>query len=53
MESTNDEENQRKSLSTRESRALSRLASENRQVISISDIADVLNIQRKSANDMA
>jgi len=53
MESTNDEENQRKSLSTRESQALSRLASENRQVISISDIAGVLDIQRKSAKDMA
>ncbi len=53
MESTNDEETQRKSLSTRESRALSRLASENRQVISSSDIADALDIPRKSAKDMA
>ena len=53
MESTNEEETQRKSLSTRESQALSRLASENRQVISISDIADALDIPRKSAKDMA
>ena len=53
MESTIDEETQRKSLSTRESQALSRLASENRQVITSSDIADVLDIPRKSAKDMA
>jgi len=53
METTNGEETQRKSLSTRESRALSRLASENRQVITICDIADVLDIPRKSAKDMA
>jgi predicted transcriptional regulator of viral defense system len=53
MESTNDEEIQRKSLSTRESQALSRLASENQQVITINDIADVLDIPRKSAKDMA
>jgi len=49
----NNEETQRKSLSTRESQALSRLASENRQVISISDIVDVLDISRKPAKDMA
>jgi len=53
MGSTNDKETQRKSLSTRESQALSRLASENQQVITISDIADVLDISRKSAKDMA
>jgi len=53
MESTNNEEVQRKSLSTRESQALSRLASESRQIITISDIADVLDIPRKSAKDMA
>ena len=53
MESTSKEENQRKSLSTRESQALSRLASENRQIITISDIAEVLDIPRKSAKDMA
>ena len=53
MKSTNDEEIQRKSLSTHESQVLSRLASENRQVISVSDIADALDIPRKSAKDMA
>ena len=53
MDSINGEETQRKSLSTRESQALSRLASENRQVITISDIADVLDISRKSAKDLA
>lgn len=53
MEPTNDEETQRKSLSTRESQALSRLASESQQIITISDIADVLDIPRKSAKDMA
>jgi predicted transcriptional regulator of viral defense system len=53
MGSTNEEETQRKSLSTRESQALSRLASEGRQIITISDIADVLDIPRKSAKDMA
>ena len=53
MGSTNGVEIQRKSLSTREAQALSRLASENRQVISISDIADALDIPRKSAKDMA
>lgn len=37
----------------REAQALSRLASENREIISISDIADVLDIPRKSAKDMA
>ncbi|MBP1988094.1 type IV toxin-antitoxin system AbiEi family antitoxin domain-containing protein [Halolamina salifodinae] len=52
MEPTNEEEIQRKSLSTRESQALSRLASEGQQVITISDIADVLDIPRKSAKDM-
>jgi predicted transcriptional regulator of viral defense system len=52
MGSTNDEETQRKSLSTRESRALSRLASESRQIITSSDIVDVLDIPRKSAKDM-
>jgi predicted transcriptional regulator of viral defense system len=53
MGSTNGEKTQRKSLSTRESQALSRLASENRQVITSSDIADVLDISQKSAKDMA
>ncbi|CDK40143.1 MULTISPECIES: type IV toxin-antitoxin system AbiEi family antitoxin [unclassified Halorubrum] len=53
MEPTNEEENQRKSLSTRESRALSRLASEDRQIITINDLVDVLDIPRKSAKDMA
>lgn len=53
MGPTNDEGIQRKSLSTRESQALSRLASESRQIITISDIADVLDISRKSAKDMA
>jgi len=53
MESTNDEEIQRKSLSTRESQALSWLASEGRQIITSSDIEDVLDIPRKSAKDMA
>jgi len=53
MESINNEEVQRKSLSTRESQVLSRLAGENRQVITITDIADALDIPRKSAKDMA
>jgi len=53
MGSTNEKETQRKSLSTRESQALSRLASESRQIISIGDIAGVLDISRKSAKDMA
>ena len=53
MKSTNNKEAQRKSLSTRESQVLSRLASENRQVITIGDIADALGISRKSAKDMA
>ena len=53
MEPTNEKENQRKSLSTRESQALSRLASESRQIITIGDIAEVLDISRKSAKDMA
>jgi len=53
MESTNQEETRRKSLSTRESQTLSRLASENRQVITVGDIADVLDISRRSAKDMA
>jgi len=53
MESTNDDGVQRKSLSARESQALSRLASEGQQIITSSDIADVLDISRKSATDMA
>lgn len=53
MESTNEETIQRRSLSTRESQALSRLASEGNQVITIDDIADVLDIPRKPAKDMA
>jgi predicted transcriptional regulator of viral defense system len=53
MKSTNNKGIQRKSLSTRESQALSRLASESRQIITSSDIADVLDIPRKSAKDMA
>jgi predicted transcriptional regulator of viral defense system len=52
MVPTNEEETRRKSLSTRESQALSRLASEGQQVITIGDIADVLDIPRKSAKDM-
>jgi len=53
MGSTNEEESQRKSLSTCESQALSRLATENQQIITSSDIADALDIPRKSAKDMA
>ena len=53
MEPTNEEDTRRKSLSTRESQALSRLASEGQQIITIGDIADVLDIPRKSAKDMA
>ena len=53
MESTNGEKTQRKGLSTREAQVLSGLASENREIISISDLADVLDIPRKSAKDMA
>jgi len=53
MSSTNDDRTQRKSLSTRESRALSRLASEDRQIITISDIEAVLDIPRTAAKDMA
>jgi predicted transcriptional regulator of viral defense system len=53
MKSTNGEKTQRKGLSTREAQVLSRLASENREIISISDLADVLDIPRKSAKDMA
>ncbi|WP_042662298.1 type IV toxin-antitoxin system AbiEi family antitoxin [Haloferax sp. ATB1] len=53
MAPTSEEKTQRKSLSTRESQVLSRLASENRQVISIGDIANALDIPRKSAKDMA
>lgn len=53
MGPTNEEEMRRKSLSTRESQALSRLASESRRIITIGDIADVLDIPRKSAKDMA
>jgi predicted transcriptional regulator of viral defense system len=53
MEPTNEEGTQRKSLSTRESQALSRLASEGRQIVTIGDLADVLDIHRKSAKDIA
>ncbi|RQG92836.1 transcriptional regulator [Natrarchaeobius halalkaliphilus] len=53
MSPTNEPEIQRKSLSTRESRTLSRLASEGRQIITIDDIEDTLDIPRKSAKDMA
>ena len=53
MDSINKKETQRKSLSTRESRALSRLAGENRQVITSGDLADAVDISRKSATDMA
>ena len=49
----NKSETQRKSLSTRESRALSQLASEGRQIITIDDIEDTLDSSRKSATDMA
>ena len=52
MKSTNEDRTQRRSLSTRESRALSRLAGENRRIITISDITDVLDVPRKSATDM-
>nr|WP_238987664.1 type IV toxin-antitoxin system AbiEi family antitoxin domain-containing protein [Halobellus captivus] len=53
MGSINESETQRKSLSTRESQALSRLASEGRQVITVGDVEDTLEISRKSAKDMA
>ena len=53
MRSTNEQETQRKSLSTRESQVLSRLANKSRQIITISDIAEVLDIPQKSAKDMA
>jgi len=53
MESTNNKGTQRKGLSTRESQALSRLASEGRQIITSSDIADAIGIPQKSAKDMA
>lgn len=53
MRPTNESETQRKSLSTRESQALSRLASEGRQVVTIGDIEDTLVIFRKSARDTA
>jgi len=53
MESTNEKEARRKSLSTRESQTLSRLASENRRIITIGDIAEALDISRRSAKDMA
>ena len=49
----NKKESTRKSLSTRESRVLSRLASEGREIITISDIAAALDIPQKSAKDMA
>lgn len=53
MGSTNESETQRKSLSTRESQALSRLSSEGRQVITVDDIEGTLDISRRSAKDMA
>mgnify|MGYP002762684942 FL=1 len=53
MASINENESTRKSLSTRESQVLSRLAGESRQIISISDIAEALDIPRTSAKDMA
>ena len=53
METTNEKETQRKGLSARESQALSRLASESRRIIGIGDIAEALDIPRKSAKDMA
>lgn len=53
MKSTNQKESIRKGLSTRESRVLSRLASEGREIITISDIAAALDIPPKSAKDMA
>jgi len=52
MGSTDESETQRKSLSTRESQALSRLASEGRQVITIGDVENTLESSRKSAKDM-
>ncbi len=53
MSPINETETQRKSLSTRESRTLSRLASEERHIVTIDDIEDALDISRKSAKDMA
>ena len=53
MGPTTENETQRKGLSTRESQALSRLASESRQIITISDITEALDIPRKSAKDVA
>lgn len=53
MGPTNEGEDRRKSLSTRESQALSRLASKGRQIITISDLEETLDITRTSAKDMA
>lgn len=53
MDSTNGEDIQRRSLSTRESRALSRLASDGRQILTIDDIEAVLDSPRTVAKDMA
>ncbi len=53
MSSKSEDKVQRKSLSTRESQALSRLASEGREIISIDTIENTLEIPRKSASDMA
>jgi predicted transcriptional regulator of viral defense system len=53
MGPTNESETQRKSLSTRESQALSRLAGEGRQVVTIGDIGSALDISRRVAKDMA
>lgn len=49
----NETNNQRKSLSTRESRALSRLSNQGRRIVTIDDLQETLPISRKSAKDMA
>jgi predicted transcriptional regulator of viral defense system len=46
-------ENQKKSLSSRESQALSELASSEQLIVDIGDIAAVLEISRKAASDLA
>lgn len=53
MVPTNSTENTRKGLSTRESRALARLAEQGKRIVSIGDFAEVLDIPYKSAKDMA
>ena len=53
MKSITDTKTQRKGLSTREARALSRLASEGNRVVTVGDLERSLEISRKSATDMA